>query len=76
MNSIDLHTTAIDLLEAIRFNRKRIARVEESINSDLSRWIPELRNYYQHKLAIYKMVDNRLVERYTKLMNKIRGYEL
>jgi hypothetical protein len=76
MNSINFHEQAIELLEAIRLNRKRIALVEESIDSEMSCWIPELRNYRQHKLAIYKMVDNRLVERYTKLMNKIRGYEL
>jgi len=76
MNSINFHEQAIKLLEAIRWNRQRIAQVEEMVNTDIYRWIPKLRNYYQHKLAIYMMVDARLVERYTKLMNKIRGYEL
>jgi hypothetical protein len=74
--NITFHEQAIKLLEAIRWNRQRIAQVEEMVNTDIYRWIPKLRNYYQHKLAIYKMVDNRLVERYTKLINKFRFNEL
>lgn len=69
------HKQAIELLENIQVNRKRIDLVEEQLSSKtMLPW--ELWGYYHHKVAIYNKVDNRLLERYTNLVSKIHSNSL